>query len=269
MLIFNEAYSPTSVTATAVPLSLSKASIQDLNFSDYADNIVHIAKYLGFKTYWFSNQGQYGDYSNAITGMAMNCDVKEWLSGGFDHDLLPFYQSALEDKDHERKLIVLHLYGSHVPCEHRYPASESYFKDNLPDDFYDNSIRYTDLLIGKIFDSLKEKKASVLYFSDHGLERITQNNKICYQHGGAKASIDAYKIPMCIWYSPPIKQNHLTGEINNIWSSENNYELIKEWLGVEHELPNESLIDKYQSNNNTITVMNTTGKLKVFSINQK
>ncbi|WP_265524931.1 sulfatase-like hydrolase/transferase, partial [Providencia rustigianii] len=70
MLIFSRAYSPSSVTATAVPIALSKANINNLQFNDYSDNIVHIANHLGLKTFWFSNQGQYGNYSNAITGMA-------------------------------------------------------------------------------------------------------------------------------------------------------------------------------------------------------
>lgn len=260
MLIFNRAYSPSSVTATAVPIALSKASITNLQFTDYSDNIVHIANHLGLKTFWFSNQGQYGNYSNAITGMAMNCHEKEWLpNGSYDKDLLPLFKKALDDK--ERKLIILHLYGSHIPCEHRYPATDAIFNGHTPDDHYDNSIHYTDSLLGDIFDSLQDMRASVLYFSDHGLERFVQGNKVKYQHGGANATLDAFMIPMCTWYSPIVKDSHHTGEINGIWLSENNYFFIKNWLGATDTSTLETLTQK----NNQIKVMSTTGKINVLS----
>lgn len=261
MLIFNNAYSPSSVTATAVPISLSKANVEHLKFDDYSDNIVHVANQLGLKTFWFSNQGQYGNYSNAITGIAMNCHEKKWLdNGSYDKNLLENYMAALECK--EKKLIVLHLYGSHVPCEHRYPETESIFNNKHPDDFYDNSIHYTDSLLGEIFDSLAQENASVMYFSDHGLERLTKENKVIYQHGGANASIDAFKIPMFVWYSPSVRKNHPTGEVDDIWLSENNYYFISDWLGVELS----PSIEEIKQQNDQIKVISTTGKLRKFSL---
>lgn len=66
---------------------------------------------------------------------------------------------------------------------------------------YDNSIHYTDSLLGQVFELLKDRRASVMYFADHGLERDPTKKNV-YFHGGREASQQAYHVPMFIWYSP-------------------------------------------------------------------
>ncbi|MEQ5091679.1 phosphoethanolamine transferase [Providencia rettgeri] len=162
-ILLKNAYSPTSVTATSIPISLSKAKVKNHRIVDYSDNIINIANSIGFKTYWFSNQGKYGDHSNAITGIAMNCNEKEWISG-FDENLLPLLDRALNVLDSRKKLIVLHLYGSHVPCKERYPDSSSFYKGKCEDDYYDNTIKYTDYIIFESLKKIKNKWFTYLFF---------------------------------------------------------------------------------------------------------
>ncbi|MCV5117130.1 sulfatase-like hydrolase/transferase, partial [Escherichia coli] len=66
---------------------------------------------------------------------------------------------------------------------------------------YDNSIHYTDSLLGQVFELLKDRRASVMYFADHGLARDPTTKNV-YFHGGREASQQAYHAPMFIWYSP-------------------------------------------------------------------
>lgn len=257
-ILLNNVYSPASVTATSVPISLSNAKVGDYKISDYSDNVVNVANSIGFKTYWFSNQGKHGDHSNAITGIAMNCDEKEWVSG-FDENLLPLLDSALSDQDRRKKFIVLHLYGSHVPCKERYPESSSFYKGECEDDYYDNSIKYTDYLIFEILNRIKERNGSLIYFSDHGLERINDNGDIIYKHGGVNSSKEAFKIPMFIYN--PVSVCEMGEFTNKIWLTENNYQLIKKWFGIRDDINISELFFE-----NSVMVMDTTGKIKIIEV---
>lgn len=252
IFLFKNAYSPTPITATSVPISLTKATVNNLNVNDYSDNVVNIANSIGLKTYWFSNQGMYGDHSNAITGIAMNCNEKKWVSG-YDEKLLPLLDNALNDKSARKKFIVLHLYGSHVPCNERYPDKYSFFNSGTEDDYYDNSIRYTDHIIFEVLNRIRKMKGSLIYFSDHGLERVKTNNKVHYKHGGVNASLSAFKVPMFIYNLLPFSNVDLNNE--NIWLTENNYQLIKKWFGIDEDLSN--IFEAKE-----INVMDTTGKIK-------
>ena len=95
LLLFTRAIAGAPVTATAVPLALSADRVERHNIDAYSDNIINIANRAGLKTFWFSKQGMYGDYSNAITGIAMNAAERQWLDDDYDGSLLPAFKQAL------------------------------------------------------------------------------------------------------------------------------------------------------------------------------
>lgn len=170
LLLFQHAISPASVTIMAVPLALTAASVQDAAPEKYGDNIISIANKAGYGTYWYSHQGKGGTHNNVITGIAMNAQEHQWIDQGFDDALLPSLESALEKPG--KKLIVLHLFGSHEPACIRFPGEAAVFKNgNEYDDCYDNSVRFTDDMTGKIFSRLSQSCSSVFYFSAHALIR--------------------------------------------------------------------------------------------------
>ncbi|MDE6581441.1 MAG: sulfatase-like hydrolase/transferase [Duncaniella sp.] len=134
--------------------------------------------------------------SNTSGVMAMNADVINYVGAEnsedalvvrYDEALLPPMNQALNDTS-AYKLIFLHLLGSHVEYKTRYPANFDVFsaKDEIAafqypwlDEpmaqrraEYDNSIRYTDSLLGEIIRkaSQLDEPAIVVYFSDHGEE---------------------------------------------------------------------------------------------------
>ncbi|AUX92588.1 phosphoethanolamine transferase [Mixta gaviniae] len=267
LLLFSQAIAGAPVTATAVPLALSADRVERHDIDAYADNIINIANQAGLKTFWFSKQGMYGDYSNAITGIAMNAAERQWLSDDDDGSLLPALQRALAQPG--KKLIVLHLYGSHEPACIRYPQQQAVFTvAGDKDACYDNSIRYTDTLLGQIFSQLRGVSASLLYFSDHGLERHPQE-RVVYRHGGVHPSQAAYQVPMFIWYSPAIAATNLTGTVAAPWSTVDNYQLMQRWLGV--RLANADSLSLKQwvavksAAQQPVQVMDTTGKVYRFS----
>ena len=145
----------------------------------YQDNFVTLANRAGFQTWWFSNQGQIGEYDTAIASIAKRADEVQFLkSGDFeadkntrDDDLLKLTNQVLATKRNQPQLIVLHLMGSHPSTCERSGGKYSEFVQSKETSCYLYSITATDELLGKLYSQLvaTNDSFSMVYFSDHGL----------------------------------------------------------------------------------------------------
>jgi glucan phosphoethanolaminetransferase (alkaline phosphatase superfamily) len=232
MLVFEHARAPASATVFAVPMILSQASPDDFTETALADNVINIANKTGFNTYWISAQGNSGKSNNYIVAIASLSQHVQWITTRYDDDLLPEFDKALAAPG--RKLIFLHINGSHEMACDRYPASAAWFHTNNEyEDCYNNAIRFTDSFIGEVTKRLNNSTSSLLYFSDHGLEKNPQLTSI-YMHGSRNPSKEAFDVPQFIWYSPLALSNQprKTGEIQEPYSTADNYWLMLSWLGI-------------------------------------
>lgn len=132
--------------------------------------------------------------------------AKPW----YDDALLPLFKAELQNA--RPSFIFLHLMGSHIPVEERYPASFTPFppekhvgswdKDHpsLCSNHYDNSIAFTDQLLAEIIRDLKAtgRPCWMLYLSDHG-ESVSSE--------GWRDQKDAslWEVPMVWWCSANFK----------------------------------------------------------------
>ncbi|HDO7285740.1 TPA: phosphoethanolamine transferase [Escherichia coli] len=229
--LFNQAISGAPYTALSVPLSLTADSVLSNDIHNYPDNIINMANQAGFQTFWLSSQSAFRQNGTAVTSIAMRAMETVYVRG-FDELLLPHLSQALQQNTQQKKLIVLHLNGSHEPACSAYPQSSAVFQPQDDQDAcYDNSIHYTDSLLGQVFELLKDRRASVMYFADHGLERDPTKKNV-YFHGGREASQQAYHVPMFIWYSPVLGDGVDRTTENNIFSTAYNNYLINAWMGV-------------------------------------
>ena len=229
--LFNQAISGAPYTALSVPLSLTADSVLSHDIHNYPDNIINMANQAGFQTFWLSSQSAFRQNGTAVTSIAMRAMETVYVRG-FDELLLPHLSQALQQNTQQKKLIVLHLNGSHEPACSAYPQSSAVFQPQDDQDAcYDNSIHYTDSLLGQVFELLKDRRASVMYFADHGLERDPTKKNV-YFHGGREASQQAYHVPMFIWYSPVLGEGVDRTTDNNIFSTAYNNYLINAWMGV-------------------------------------
>lgn len=106
---------------------------------------------------------------------------------------------------------------------------------------YDNTIVYTDYLLHKIIEELKELKdynSTMIYVSDHG-ESLGEKN--LYMHGVPMsiAPKEQYEIPFIVWVSDPAKglkqndmltQNHIFHSVMNFLGM--NSPIYKEELNI-------------------------------------
>lgn len=145
----------------------------------FQDNFVTLANRAGFQTWWFSNQGQIGEYDTAIASIARRADEVHFLkSGDFeadknsrDEDLLKMTAQVLSTARSQPQLIVLHIMGSHPQACDRTQGKYAQFVQSKETSCYLYSMTQTDNLLSQLYDQLRRNtdSFSMVYFSDHGL----------------------------------------------------------------------------------------------------
>jgi glucan phosphoethanolaminetransferase (alkaline phosphatase superfamily) len=230
MLLFTQAVAPAAHTITAVPRTLRPVGPDGHPSGRYKENIIALANQAGYQTFWFSNQAGYHPTDTVVTEIAKQAGEISWKNEKLDGSLLKKMDAAM--KKTGKKLIVLHLRGSHEPQRDNYPKEYKKFSGGIcSDDDYDNSIYYTDAVLGEIFTRLRNEKASVFYYSDHGLIRKERLVYWKFRHGGGVK--EGYEVPMWIWWSPAAAAAVQPGVVDVPYSTSENYHLLKDWLGVE------------------------------------
>ena len=175
-IFYNNAYSSYVQTVPTLERALSERNqYNDRPFLDSA-NILDVAKKAGYTTSWFSNQGVCGEYDTAISLMAKTADLTKWshesygFSDLYDEALLPLLKNVDPKKNN---FVVIHIMGSHIYYNDRYPHEFSKWKKGpYPDgiEAYANSQLYTDWLLQQIYTYGKDNLnlQAMVYFSDHG-----------------------------------------------------------------------------------------------------
>ena len=205
-ILYQNTYSSWTQTVPVLERALTeKSQYNDKEFFESA-SLLDVAKKIGYKTYWFSNQGRYGQFDSAITMVAKTADEAEWtddsytFTSKYDEELLP-YLTRIDP--HANNFIVLHLMGSHIYYNNRYPDAWAKFASAEGDSTmtsapsYANSVLYTDHILKEIFDYAQKNLnlRAMVYFSDHG-----ENLKI--SHNPDVFKFDMVKIPFFIYLSP-------------------------------------------------------------------
>ena len=178
----------------------------------------------GYETYWISNQQAIGEFDSPVSMYAYEADHVEWLNhaswtapGSYDGDLIQPLKDALSASGKDL-FIVLHMMGSHVKYDYRYPkAFERWTPTQLSPpgqgtnierarNSYDNSILYTDHVLSRVIGALRQSGAvSALWFeSDHG-ELIP--TPTCDKEGHGVGTVPEYEIPALFWYSDSYQQD--------------------------------------------------------------
>ncbi|MDX7985970.1 phosphoethanolamine transferase [Xenorhabdus sp. 12] len=178
-------------SAPSTQLSLTNSlALRDANEIQLNNSIISLAKKAGFETYWLSNQGMKGGFDSPVALIGQQANHHTFLKEGSsddrsympDENLLPYIRNALKKQDNsqqdkKRKLIVIHLMGSHPqPCARTNEHYTTYFhSQNIS--CYIQSIQNTDSLLAEIENTANQNKLhwTMLYFSDHGLSFVGKN----------------------------------------------------------------------------------------------
>ncbi|PNP96349.1 arylsulfatase [Hoylesella timonensis] len=191
---------------------------------EYTD-LFSILNQAGYYTTWLSNQESSGIYGNHGRFYAERCksnsfvcvrDSKSDFTKSCDEHLLPLLDQTLKQTK-PKSFIVLHLMGTHMEYENRYPKTFKAFSINVEQGennkiketkaAYDTAVRYNDSIVNAIINRFKDKNALIIYISDHG-EDVMEINKKIAGHGDIDINNHKVEIPMLVYMSKTFQKNY-------------------------------------------------------------
>lgn len=183
-----------------------------------------IVKSAGYNTYWISNQSKVGLYDNVVGKYSELCDYSYFTGDQYsgvrrsnlDEEIFNLLPPILTDTI-SKNFYIIHLMGSHVAFNQRYPSQFNKFKANQYSNYplnqqsilaeYDNSILYNDSIVYEIMQLYSNKEAIILYFPDHGID-LFETSQNYYGHARATDSLSVKagtNIPFMIYTTPKYK----------------------------------------------------------------
>lgn len=225
-------YSEYTHTLASVPVLLTRADSLHPEYQYSETSFAAILRNEGYHTAWISNQ----DLGDTFASFPAECDTVVWLNAGksvfifsewYDENLLPEMGKQLA-KENNKNLLILHTIGSHWYYNNHVPDMYNYFQPTTDNrvvtnnrheaviNSYDNTIRYTDLVLDSIIARMKNRCAIVFYISDHG-ESLGENGNWLHAAGAEET-----KYPACvIWYSDVFAQQY-PEKITALYANKNN-----------------------------------------------
>ncbi len=189
------------------------------------ESLLHVLARAGFQVLWRDNQsGCKGVCSGLPEQRLDHAKVEALCAEGqcFDEVLLHGMEGIARDT-RGNLFVVMHQLGSHGPAYYkRYPAAFKRFTPACESEdlrtcskaeivnAYDNSLLYTDAVLGRVIDFLDRAQAThdtaMLYVSDHG-ESLGDSG--LYLHGMPYAiAPDVQKdVPMVLWLSAAFRRS--------------------------------------------------------------
>lgn len=181
------------------------------------ETVFSVLKKLGYSTELFAMQSEVWFYNSLKTDFykmreVIAADTANRGKPVIDA-LLATELSASMAKHHKgRHAIILHTKGSHFSYAERYPREFAKYQPECGGvdgacskaqliNAYDNSILYTDTFLHDVMTRLADKKAILIYTSDHG-ESIDENRHF---HATPKplAPREQLDVPLLFWASEP------------------------------------------------------------------
>ncbi|OOF23675.1 phosphoethanolamine transferase [Salinivibrio sp. IB574] len=226
VISFRDVTSCGTATAVSVPCMFSLLPRQDFDRhrAENQDNALDILQRAGVDILWKENNGGDKGVAKHVKKIEIDRRRKDAFCNGstcYDMALIEHINNDIDEMQGNR-IIFLHLIGSHGPTYfQRYPKDMAYFQpDCARSDIenceretiinsYDNTIRYTDYVLSKVIETLKDKSdeynTAMMYVSDHG-ESLGENG--VYLHGLPYRFAPDYqkKVPLMVWLSDGFKQ---------------------------------------------------------------
>jgi heptose-I-phosphate ethanolaminephosphotransferase len=228
LTVFNQVIGPRPYTIEVLQQVLTFADQENPDLYLSTPSLMNIMKQAGYKTFWITNQQTMTKRNTMLTNFSQQMDEQIYLnhsrdqnSRAYDENVLEPFQQVLADPA-EKKFIVVHLLGTHMKYEYRYPPEFAQFNDrsDLAEwptedqvaviNNYDNSVLYNDHVVARLIDLFSAAKPNglLVYFSDHGEDVFdSPGHKILGRNEG-RPTEPMYAVPFLIWQSESWKKAH-------------------------------------------------------------
>jgi heptose-I-phosphate ethanolaminephosphotransferase len=223
LVVFKDVITQVAQTQHSVPLIITRGSLMDRTRTLRETSIVSAFREVGFHTYWLSTQ-QRETAMAAISRYTKEADVVRFFERQHDMALADSLENLLQQNNPSTKrFFLLHTLGSHFNLTSRYPRSFARFPDGEESGLlhgtsasvgyreligaYDNTILYTDHVLGEIIDSLQRRPGikALFYVPDHG-DNLRDDERDYFGH--AHSNEYDLPIPMIFWYSEEFAQRY-------------------------------------------------------------
>ena len=270
-VVFNDVVSSRPYTIEILQQALTLADEQHPDLYLTKPSLIHLMKQAGYKTFWITNQQTMTKRNTMLTMFSQQADEQYYMNNDrnqnsrqYDTSVFVPFRNVLNDPA-EKKFIVIHLLGTHIKYELRYPEDEEYQRFNdrsgltfdLDDDklavynSYDNAVAFNDFVTSKLFNLFKENDPNgfMLYFSDHGEDVYqTAPHEVLGRNEKAPTRV-MYTVPFMLWQSPKWLANHpndFQSYVNRKFSTQ---DLIHTWsdlagLSFNDYQPQRSIVNK-------------------------
>ena len=222
LIVFDSVIAPNVHTILALEKALTFSNFEEPNKKENA-SLVQLANQAGFTTYWISNQKPVGIHESVSTIIANAAEhtyfmaTDDYSSEIYDENLLPILDQVLANSE-PKKIVFIHLIGTHIKYSNRYPKAFRYFSEEKPNNSftekrgmervnaYDNAVRYNDSIVREIIERVRKTNTIgyVTYFSDHGDEVYDTMDLV--GHNEYHGTRPMYEVPFLVWLSEKYKQ---------------------------------------------------------------
>ncbi|OCG07906.1 hypothetical protein A9G13_06775 [Gilliamella sp. wkB178] len=270
LLVFNDVVSSRPYTIEILQQALTFADEQHPDLYLKTPSLIHLMHQAGYKTFWITNQQTMTARNTMLTMFSQQTDEQFYMNNDrnqssrrYDESVFDPFKKVLADPA-DKKFIVIHLLGTHMKYEFRYPKNSVYdqFKDatgipfKLDDDKlerynnYDNAVSYNDYVTTTLFNIFKTSKENgfMLYFSDHGEDVYETPPHDVLGRNEKAPTKTMYTVPFMLWQSPQwlaTHPNNYQSYINRKYSTQ---DLIHTWsdlAGLTYDLyqPEKSIVN--------------------------
>ncbi|TDV49382.1 heptose-I-phosphate ethanolaminephosphotransferase [Pseudomonas helmanticensis] len=252
LAVFDNVVTPRPYTIEALQQVLTFADEEHPDLYLSTPSLVSVMKQAGYKTFWITNQQTMTKRNTMLTTFSEQADEQVYLNNNrnqnaaqYDGDVIEPFNKALADAA-PRKLIVVHLLGTHMSYQYRYPPTFDKFQDRngvppgVRDDqvptynSYDNAVLYNDFVVSSLIKDYAKSDPNgfLLYLSDHGEDVFDSVGHKTLGRNENKPTAPMYTIPFMAWASPKWKANHdwnFAGDLDRPYSSSH---LIHTWADL-------------------------------------
>ncbi len=228
LTVFNNVIGPRPYTIEVLQQVLTFADQENPDLYLTRPSLMNIMKQAGYKTFWITNQQTMTKRNTMLTNFSQQMDEQFYLnnsrdqnSRSYDENVLDPFRKVLADPA-EKKFIVVHLLGTHMKYEYRYPPEFARFNDRkgIADwatadqvpviNNYDNAVLYNDEVVAKLIETYSAAKPNglMVYFSDHGEDVFDSPGHNILGRNEGRPTVPMYAIPFFIWESDSWKQAH-------------------------------------------------------------
>ncbi|UVM47835.1 phosphoethanolamine transferase CptA [Pseudomonas sp. B21-015] len=252
LAVFDNVITPRPYTIEALQQVLTFADEENPDLYLTTPSLVSMMKQAGYKTFWITNQQTMTKRNTMLTTFSEQADEQVYLNNNrnqnaaqYDGDVIEPFNKALADAA-PRKLIVVHLLGTHMSYQYRYPSTFNKFTDRkgVPDgvrddqvptyNSYDNAVLYNDFVVSSLIKDYAKADPNgfLLYLSDHGEDVFDSADHNTLGRNENKPTAPMYTIPFMAWASPKWRENHdwsFAADLGRPYSSS---QLIHTWADL-------------------------------------